>query len=69
MTTLDELRMQIQNANETINEPQSVYHDIARKIVNIERQSYYGKESSVGRLGKIREAIVDAVKQGEKNED
>jgi hypothetical protein len=57
MALIDELK---QVNNELSKEENSKYYDIARQIVNIERQSYYGNESSSGRLKKIRQIIADA---------
>jgi hypothetical protein len=37
-------------------------------LVNIERQSFYGDESLMKRLSKIREEINNAVKKGDENE-
>ncbi len=68
MTSHDEFKKQLLDAEKEANKPQDKYHEIARKLVNIERQSFYGDESSVKRLGKIREEINRAVKQGGSNE-
>ena len=57
MTLIDELN---EINNELSKEESSKYYDIARQIVNIERQSYYGNETSSGRLKKIRQIVADA---------
>lgn len=68
MTSLDELKKQLLEAEKEAAKPQNKYHELARKLVNIERQSFYGDESSMKRLGKIREEINKAVKQGDLDE-
>jgi hypothetical protein len=68
MTSLDDIKKQFLEAEKAASLPQDKYHEMARKLVNIERQSFYGDESSMKRLGKIREEISNAVKNGAKNE-
>lgn len=68
MTSLDDIKKQFLEAEKAASAPQDKYHEIARKLVNIERQSYYGDESSMKRLGKIREEISNAVKNEAGNE-
>ena len=65
MTSIDELKQQLLDAAKEADKPQDEYHEMARKLVNIERQSFYGDESERNRLKKIREAIDLAVKRGE----
>jgi hypothetical protein len=65
MTSIDELKQQFLDAAKEADKPQDEYHEMARKLVNIERQSFYGDESERNRLKKIREAIDSAVKRGE----
>jgi hypothetical protein len=62
MTSLDDLKQQIQAAYDEVDVATDVYDELARKIVNIERQSFYGRESERDRLGKIRECIAEAVR-------
>jgi hypothetical protein len=68
MTSLDEIKRQFLEAEKAASLPQDKYHEMARKLVNIERQSFYGDESSMKRLSKIREEIGNAVKKGDENE-
>jgi hypothetical protein len=68
MTSLDDIKKQLLEAEKAANIPQDKYHAMARKLVNIERQSFYGDESSMKRLSKIREEISSAVKKGDENE-
>jgi len=68
MTSLDDIKQQLLEAEKATNTPQDKYHAMARKLVNIERQSFYGDESSMKRLSKIREEISNAVKKGDENE-
>ena len=65
MTSIDELKQQLLDAAKEAEHPQDQYHEMARKLVNIERQAFYGDESERNRLKKIREAIDYAVKRGE----
>ncbi len=65
MTLLDELKV----VNNELNKGESILYDVARQIVNIERQSYYGNENSSGRLKKIRQIIADEAMKDKKNED
>lgn len=66
MTSIDEFKKLLKNAEEEArretSRPKDIYHDSARIIINIERQSYYGDEPSHKRLGRIREEIANAVK-------
>ena len=64
--TSSDLKKQFLNAVKEAEAPLSIYHEIARNIVNIERQSFYGDEKSIKRLGKIREEIDRAVKMENK---
>ncbi|MDO6841240.1 hypothetical protein Q4602_17280 [Paraglaciecola chathamensis] len=68
MTSLDDIKKQLIEAEKAASLPQDKYHGMARKLVNIERQSFYGDESSMKRLVKIREEISNAVKNEAKNE-
>ncbi len=68
MTSLDELKQQLLNAEKEADKPKDKFHETARKLVNIERQSFYGDDSLMKRLGKIREEINKAVKEGASNE-
>ncbi|OUS29080.1 hypothetical protein A9Q98_06305 [Thalassotalea sp. 42_200_T64] len=68
MTLLDDIKQQLLDAEKAVSIPQDRYHEMARKLVNIERQSFYGDENDRNRLRKIREAIDTAVKQGDLNE-
>ena len=68
MTSLDEFKKQLMEANEAADKPQDEYHDMARKLVNIQRKSFYGDESSNKRLSKMRELISKAVKEGRTDE-
>lgn len=66
MTSIDEFKKLLKKAGEDAekeaSKPNDIYYDCARIIINIERQSYYGDESSQKRLGKIREEIANSVK-------
>jgi uridine kinase len=64
MTSLDDFKQQLLEAEKAASIPQDKYHEMARTLVNIERQSFYGDESERNRLKKIREAIDAAVKRG-----
>ncbi|MGJ8674326.1 MAG: hypothetical protein ACSHWP_00125 [Pseudoalteromonas sp.] len=68
MTSIDEFKKMLEEANEAADIPADKYHDIARKIVNIERKAYYGEDSSAKRLSKIRELISMAAKEGNSDE-
>ena len=68
MTSLDEFKQLLLEAEKAASIPQDKYHEMARKLVNIERQSFYGDESSIKRLSRIREEINSAVKKGDVNE-
>ncbi|MCG9732368.1 hypothetical protein L1D44_21570 [Shewanella sp. Isolate13] len=68
MTIENDLRKQFMAAWKAADDPIDEYHEVARRLVNIERQSYYGDESSMKRLSKFREEISRAVKEGNKNE-
>ena len=61
MTLLDDIKQQFLDAEKEALKPQNQYHDTARKLVNIERQSFYGDESERSRLKKIREEINAAI--------
>ncbi len=54
MTTIEEIKRQLILAEKEISEPENIHHDVARQIVNIERQAFYGDDSSTIRLAKIR---------------
>ncbi len=64
--TNSDLKQQFLDAVKEAEVPLTKYHEIARNIVNIERQSFYGDEKSTKRLGKIREEIDRAVKMENK---
>ena len=68
MTRFENFKKELLDAAKAADEPINKYHDTARKIVNIERQSFYGDENERGRLKKIREEIAGAVSLGEDNE-
>lgn len=68
MTSLDDIKRQLLEAEKASCLPQDEYHEMARKLVNIERQSFYGDENERNRLRKIREAIDAAAKRGNLNE-
>jgi hypothetical protein len=68
MTSLDDFKQQLLEAEKAASIPQDKYHEMARKLVNIERQSFYGDESPMKRLSKIREEINSAIKKGYENE-
>ena len=61
MTSIDEFKSILLEAEKLANEPENDFHQSARVIVNIERQSFYGDESERARLKKIREEISTAV--------
>ena len=63
MTLMDEFKKELLAAGDTSVESGDEYLDIARKIVNVERQSFYGEENSTKRLSRIRELISEAVKK------
>ncbi|MGZ9899854.1 hypothetical protein [Shewanella gaetbuli] len=65
MTLLDEIKKQILAASKEADKPQDQYHEMARLLVNIERQAFYGDENERNRLKKMREAIDSAIKRGE----
>ena len=68
MTSLDNFKKLLLEAEKAVSIPQDEYHAMARKLVNIERQSFYGEESSMKRLNRIREEINTAVNKGNENE-
>ncbi|TKB46335.1 hypothetical protein [Thalassotalea mangrovi] len=68
MTSLEEIKKQLLEAEKEADVPRDQYHDLARKIVNIERQSFYGEDSERNRLKKIREEIDATVKRGGNSE-
>ena len=68
MTSHEDFKRTLLETAKTLDEPIDEFHDLARMIVNIERQSFYGDDSSVKRLGKIREAISNCVKGVKSNE-
>ena len=68
MTSLNDFKRELLEAAKAAELPQDEYHDVARKLVNIERKAYYGEDSSVKRLSKIRELISKAVKEGSSDE-
>lgn len=63
MTSFDELKNSLLEAAKSADIPLDEYHDVARRIVNIERQSYYGEDTPNKRLGKIREVLAVATKE------
>lgn len=68
MTNIEDFKKELLKAAEEADRPQSIFHDSARIIVNIERQSYYGDEPPHKRLSKIREHFAEAVKKDETDE-
>jgi hypothetical protein len=64
MTSLNNFKKTLLEAEKASNEPLDEYHEVARILINIERQSFYGDESSTKRLGRIRAEISLAIKQG-----
>lgn len=68
MTSKDEIKQMIKDAHSATEKPESEFHEAARKIVNIERQMFYGGESANKRLKKIREIIADGVSKRGSNE-
>ena len=64
MTSVEDFKKQLMEAEKTADKPKNEYHDAARKIVNIERQSFYGDESRSKRLSKIREIVSEVMKKG-----
>ena len=68
MISLDDIKQQLLEAEKAASIPHDKYHEMARKLVNIERQSFYGDENERNSLRKTREAIDAAVKQGDVNE-
>jgi hypothetical protein len=65
---IDEIKKEIIEAAKEAERPQTKYHESARIIVNIERQSYYGDEPTHRRLTKIREHFAEAVKKDNTDE-
>lgn len=67
MVSVDEFKKMLKDAEmdaaREFDKPKDIFYEIARRIVNIERQSYYGDESPNRRLGRIREEIVNASKK------
>ena len=61
MTDIEEFKKLFTEAEKEANEPASEYHESARIIVNIERQSFYGGEPSRNRLEKIRRHFAEVV--------
>ena len=68
MTSLNEIKKQLLQAEKDVIKPLDIYHDAARRIVNIERQAFYGKESPNKRLAKIREIVSETLKEEAENE-
>jgi hypothetical protein len=68
MTSLDNFKTLLLEAEKAAGIPLDEYHAMARKLVNIERQSFYGEESPMKRLNRIREEINTAIKKGDENE-
>lgn len=63
MTDFEELKRQFAEAAKAADEPINVYHESARIVVNIERQSYYGGEAPRNRLERIRKHFAEAVEK------
>ncbi|MGB2707370.1 MAG: hypothetical protein WBC41_04400 [Pseudoalteromonas nigrifaciens] len=64
-STLESFKKQLSEAAVAAELPHDAFHDTARKVVNIERQCFYGNESPARRLSRIRETIDQAIKQGD----
>lgn len=63
MTSFEEFAKQLLEAEKEAEETTDDVLDTARKIVNIERQAFYGEEVETKRLSRIREILSEAVKR------
>ena len=63
MTSIEEFKKQLLEAAITASEPLDEYHDAARRIVNIERQAFYGDQNERLRLKRIREEISQGAEE------
>lgn len=68
MTSFEEIAKQLLEAEKEAENFTDPIHDTARKIVNIERQAFYGEEVETRRLSRIREILSDAVKRNSTDE-
>lgn len=68
MTSFEEIAKQLLEAEKEAEKFTDPIHEIARKIVNIERQAFYGEEVETRRLSRIRELLSDAVKRNSTDE-
>ena len=68
MSRVDDFKEMLKDANEATEKVSSAAELAARKVVNIERQAFYGGQSSNKRLGLIRVVISDYVREALKNE-
>ncbi len=64
MKLIDDVKKELTEADKNSNNSKNEYHEAARNIVNIQRQFFYGEESSSRRLSKVKQIILDAVKKG-----
>lgn len=64
MTSIEEFKKQLLEAASSADEPLDEYHDAARRVVNIERQAFYGDQNERLRLKRIREEISKGSEKG-----
>ncbi|TNC82783.1 MAG: hypothetical protein C9356_02630 [Oleiphilus sp.] len=68
MPDLEEIKKMLEHADIETDKGDSKAELAARKVVNIERQAFYGGQSSAKRLGLIREVIAEYAEEARKNE-
>ncbi len=68
MTSFEEIKKQLIEAEKEVDNSTDHILLAARKIVNIERQAFYGEEVETRRLNRIREILSDSVKRNSVNE-
>lgn len=66
--SIEEIKEALKQAEQEVNNLASPAHEAARKVVNIERQAFYGGQSPTRRLSLIREVVSDLSKELGENE-